>query len=194
MRFQGRMSLKKAKLWSEEAAAKDAQTVETAAVSVVSEKKRHLKKVTDTGEREGPVGAGGEKRDGSDLEGEMVETTMDAPSLSATNLNKDMDDLIFEAVQHSFIIDVVISLDALVYEQREIDPSGLLYTPVGLDGGMSQLLGQTEGIEEPKMSEMVEEVGKGVVVIEEEGGKDEMEENDRNKEGVSPSVARRPSA
>ncbi|GAB2270476.1 hypothetical protein Dimus_005370 [Dionaea muscipula] len=68
-------------------------------------------------------------------------------------------------------------------DKRKTDhPSGVLVIPVGSDGGLRQLLGQAEGVEEPKVSGVIEEEisvpreGKGVMVVENEEEREEMEE------------------
>ncbi|GAB2270871.1 hypothetical protein Dimus_005736 [Dionaea muscipula] len=122
-------------------------------------------------ERMKPVGSKTEQKE------EAVETVKDDSLLSTVELNKEVDDLIFGAIQYSFISDTTISLDTLVQDQREDDLSGLLYIPVGSDRGMSQLLGQNKGNEEA----IVQKEGKGVMVADDEQRKDEMEEIDGNE-------------
>ncbi|GAB2276126.1 hypothetical protein Dimus_010865 [Dionaea muscipula] len=135
------------------AANKDAKTVETSAIApVVSEEglqnKRRLKKVTDTG--------------------------LALKKARKTNLPRlvvEEEERGEEAVDTANTVFSPTTAELEKEDQREEDPFGLLYIPAESDGGMSKLLGQTEGTEEPKTSEMVED--------EEEKG--EMEEIDGDK-------------
>ncbi|GAB2266143.1 hypothetical protein Dimus_001165 [Dionaea muscipula] len=63
------------------------------------------------------VGEEEEKRE------EAVDTAIYTSSPTAAELNKEVDDLILGEIHHPFISDAVISLDALVQDQREEDLS-----------------------------------------------------------------------
>ncbi|GAB2288044.1 hypothetical protein Dimus_022389 [Dionaea muscipula] len=108
---------------------------------------------------------------------------LDAFGPTAAEMDKEVDALISGVIQHSFISETMISLNTLVQEQREKDPSELLVIPMGSDGGMGKILRETQvfkvGVEE---------------VMEEEKGGEMVEYEEREEEmgvGDSPSAARR---
>ncbi|GAB2266392.1 hypothetical protein Dimus_001401 [Dionaea muscipula] len=120
--------------------------------------------------------------EGEEKEEEAVDTAKVMSSPTASELNKEVDDLVFRAIQLSFISDAAISLDDLEQDQQEEDPSGLLVIPVGSNGGTSQMLGLTEEAVEQDTFEM----GNGVKVVDDEERTYEMEEIGGNKGDVNP--------
>ncbi|GAB2267924.1 hypothetical protein Dimus_002900 [Dionaea muscipula] len=152
---------------SDEVAEKVVETEETFVMPVMIEegqpKKRRLKQAARTGpatnrvrktESPQPESVRDESSPSVSEGAEEVGTAKNASSPTAVELEVEMDSLLGEAIHHSFISDLITLLNTLMQDQREKGLSGFLCIPLGPDGGMSYILRETEGIEDPKLSEI----------------------------------------
>ncbi|GAB2278505.1 hypothetical protein Dimus_013185, partial [Dionaea muscipula] len=115
---------------------------------------------------------------GEEEEKEEVRVITGNSSPMAEELEKEVDELLAQAFQHSFISESLISLDDLVQEHKEEGPSG---RTVGSDGGMSReetedVVPQAYEVEKDEEDNVVGyREGKGPIVEEEEEEEEDEE-------------------